>query len=103
MQLPWASVFLCVARMKIQAAYLRTFFSHLHGSDLTPESHGEVLLRVKIKRPPAQAACVILRNNYGFFGVGAGRAGAVAGRVAVPAAPAGLVAGVVAPDGLVLL
>jgi hypothetical protein len=39
-------------------------------------------LKLKIKRPPVQAAGVILRNNYGFFGVGeaaAGRAGVVAG------------------------
>ena len=91
--------------MKIQAACLRTFFSP-HGSDLTPEDQGEVPPRTKIKRPPGQAACVILRNNYGFFGVGevvAGRAGVAAGREAGAfAAPAGLVAGAVAPAGFVL-
>src|SRR5579864_4781064 len=76
--------------------------SHLHCSDLTPESESEVPLRRKIKRPPMQAACVFPGNNYGFFGVGAGRAGVVAGRVAVPADPAGLGAGAEMPAGFSL-
>ena len=93
--------------MKIQAAYPE-HVSQLHGSDLTPQDESEVPRAAKIKRPPLQAACVILRNNYGFFGVGeavAGRAGVAAGCEGEPAgraAPAGLDAGAVAPAGFSL-
>src|SRR3954453_17174033 len=52
--------------MKIQSAYLQTFF-YLHGSDLTPEVESEVPLAAKIKRPPEQAARVIYQEQLWFF------------------------------------
>src|ERR1700761_4868195 len=81
MQSPWASACVCLMRMKIRAAYLRTFLL-TSDRDWTPESGGDIRFPEKIKRPPIRAACVYLRNNYGFFGVAAGAAGCCAGGAA---------------------
>src|SRR5579871_2002370 len=102
MQLPWASACGYLTWMQIRAAYHRTFFSPPI-ERLDTVSAEAVSISRKIKRPPVRAACVFLRNNYGFFGVAAGVAGCAAGAAGfvVPAAPAGLAAG--ADTGLSVL